>query len=847
MREKLLKVKAIGTLLVLLVLVIAVGVAEETRTDISEQWAHATEDAAGYEKFEVEGKYGFLDASGSVVIEPRWDDVWYFHEGLALVRKDGKYGYIDTSGTVVLEPVWDVIEPFCDGFARVERDGLYGYVDRAGNIVSDAQWNSGDVSFSEGMACVRKGDLFGFIDSAGNVAIEPQWDRAGSFSEGLAWVSKDGNYGFVDKTGKLMGKLRWEEAYDFSEGLALVCQNDQYGYINIKGKVVSKPQWDDGRSFCEGFAIVNKNDLYGYIDKKGKVVSKPQWEQAEDFSEGLACVMIDEKYGFIDAKGKMVIEQKWDDGYPFVEGFALVERRGKYGLIDRSGNMVIAPDGEFGESFSEGLLCVDFGGRDGFIDVTGKVVIEPIWESAYPFSEGLALVKQHGQFGYIDKMGNITIPLTWQWKSADHFSDGTALVTIWDTGEQVTINREGKIIRPDFSAFTSSEHVAASAGAPKPRFAMLAAGESHSLVIDPQGTLWAFGDNFFGQLGTGKATAYGPNQTITEDHDQTTPVKVMEGVIHVSAGQYSSLAITRNHKLYAWGRLYYSSGMAHDELWPLNIFVSESVQYADIYGDTLVMVLDNGTLLMDGRGMDTVSWNAKWLRSETIAQGVVKAEIGLEHMIYLTADGEVWGIGKEVYLGQGESDPMTYYTEPVRILGGVADISVSDQGAYALTAGGELYAWGINGSDGDLGTDTGFTVLTPTLVMADVSEIYGKGQMLRKTDGSLWTWGSIWPQYTLREDGEIRGGGVLAEAIICAYGKTPVQVMENAAIAAGSRWHRLALDADGGLWSWGGNECGQLGLGTRTAYAYKEAWDGTEASIKTDKNQQEPARVNVPW
>ncbi|MEG1700059.1 MAG: WG repeat-containing protein, partial [Alistipes sp.] len=54
------------------------------------------------ERFSENGKRGFVDKNGTVVIPLKYDDVGNFREGLAGVRLNGKYGYIDKNGTVVI-------------------------------------------------------------------------------------------------------------------------------------------------------------------------------------------------------------------------------------------------------------------------------------------------------------------------------------------------------------------------------------------------------------------------------------------------------------------------------------------------------------------------------------------------------------------------------------------------------------------------------------------------------------------------------------------------------------------------------------------------------------------------
>ena len=66
-------------------------------------------------------KYGFIDKSGKVVIEPQFDNAEPFSEGLACVEKDGKWGFIDKSGKMVIEPQFDGASDFSEGLAKVKR------------------------------------------------------------------------------------------------------------------------------------------------------------------------------------------------------------------------------------------------------------------------------------------------------------------------------------------------------------------------------------------------------------------------------------------------------------------------------------------------------------------------------------------------------------------------------------------------------------------------------------------------------------------------------------------------------------------------------------------------------
>src|SRR3990170_1437960 len=72
---------------------------------------------------EQNGKWGFIDKTGKYVINPQFDYVFSFSEGLARVRLGGKWGFIDKTGKYVINPQFDGADSFSEGLARVMLGG----------------------------------------------------------------------------------------------------------------------------------------------------------------------------------------------------------------------------------------------------------------------------------------------------------------------------------------------------------------------------------------------------------------------------------------------------------------------------------------------------------------------------------------------------------------------------------------------------------------------------------------------------------------------------------------------------------------------------------------------------
>src|SRR5947209_7808673 len=83
------------------------------------------------------GKWGYIDASGQLVIQPRFEGASYFSEGLAAVKVHGKYGYINRAGKFIIAPKFDQAFAFREGLAWIE-GAQKGFIDRSGKIVVTA-------------------------------------------------------------------------------------------------------------------------------------------------------------------------------------------------------------------------------------------------------------------------------------------------------------------------------------------------------------------------------------------------------------------------------------------------------------------------------------------------------------------------------------------------------------------------------------------------------------------------------------------------------------------------------------------------------------------------------------
>lgn len=127
------------------------------------------------------GQVGFINASGDMKIEAKFEAAKDFTDGVARV-KSGSWSYVDASGTMITPPAADSYGKYFDGLAYAKKDGKVGFIDKKGNWVVKPAFDK-VIDFSNGLAAARDGDKWGFIDNEGNWVIDPQFDAVKDFKK----------------------------------------------------------------------------------------------------------------------------------------------------------------------------------------------------------------------------------------------------------------------------------------------------------------------------------------------------------------------------------------------------------------------------------------------------------------------------------------------------------------------------------------------------------------------------------------------------------------------------------------------------------------------------------------
>lgn len=162
--------------------------------------------------------------------------------GLSKVKKEGKIGYVDKEGVVVIKLQYDEGLTFKDGYVAVRTGLKWQYLDSTGKAITEAIYEDAG-SFGSGLAPVSKNNVYGFINTKGETAIPFEFNNARGFTEGLAPAANaKGYWGYIDTKGNWVIKPAYDFCDNFDTGKARVMKDGKVHYINKENKTVPDPE-----------------------------------------------------------------------------------------------------------------------------------------------------------------------------------------------------------------------------------------------------------------------------------------------------------------------------------------------------------------------------------------------------------------------------------------------------------------------------------------------------------------------------------------------------------------------------------------------------------------------------
>ncbi|WP_028552688.1 WG repeat-containing protein [Paenibacillus sp. UNC451MF] len=222
-----------------------------------------------------ENEYALIGLNGEILAKYPYAFVGALGDGLLPFQQvqNGKYGYIDERGTVVIEPTYTGAQPFEEGRAVVNAGenytSQYGLIDKQGSIIVKPEYNQiqqlGEQRVALGRAIDASqpfiGSVYAIADLNGNIRTDFRYYEVGNFHKGLASVNDRKQTFFIDRSG-----------------------NAAAGYPRVNGSGMLKLE--------DSIIQANVDRRLSYLDRSGRVI----WHQNTTIPLRLTYKVKEEKY-----------------------------------------------------------------------------------------------------------------------------------------------------------------------------------------------------------------------------------------------------------------------------------------------------------------------------------------------------------------------------------------------------------------------------------------------------------------------------------------------------------------------------------------------------------------------
>lgn len=214
------------------------------------------------------GKYGYMDTKGNIVIPPIYDRAYDFHEGLALTGNSNSQGQT--------------------GYQLIDRDGKIETAIRLSNSLLDTGLSDARLLF-----CELGARHFGYLNRQGDpeLYLPDNVCLALPYSHGMAVVKTKEGMGVIDGQGQPLVPTVYENIHLADNRLVAACKNGQWGILNPPTPTTVRFQYDSiGHYYRDDLAVARLNDRYLLIDAEGNPYSETTYAFiAEDPTASRLC------------------------------------------------------------------------------------------------------------------------------------------------------------------------------------------------------------------------------------------------------------------------------------------------------------------------------------------------------------------------------------------------------------------------------------------------------------------------------------------------------------------------------------------------------------------------------
>lgn len=218
--------------------------------------------------FFKDGKRGYINLHSGEIIVPAttYTHAWVFSEGLAAVEKDGKIGFINPQGEVVIDFQYEYDKSKLNSFGfhhdrclMLGENKKKGLIDQQGNWKVQPEYDY--LTVTSNYAVVgKKGELKKMVDFDGHVLQENIFDSSHVLKYERHYLDEDGH----DQT-----------QYQYVKGICVYRIDGVEGLMTDDARIITPPVYESIRAYDDQHFVATLLDSYSevWLNRKGEIIN----------------------------------------------------------------------------------------------------------------------------------------------------------------------------------------------------------------------------------------------------------------------------------------------------------------------------------------------------------------------------------------------------------------------------------------------------------------------------------------------------------------------------------------------------------------------------------------------
>lgn len=333
--------------------------------------------AQPYFPVKMEKKWGLMDETGKIVLNPEYDAIGAFEQyGYSVMQRHGGVGLLNASGDEIIAPKYEDLKVLDSTLVAVMDEEAWFVIDLAGNIILNKGYDRVHVWKGKYLAYLQN-EQWGIAARDGSTLCTPQFDEIELLESSYFLSKRDGLYGLMNTEGHIILHAAYQEIRPYNQQLFFFRQGNKWGAVNEKGEEVLAPEFTNFQKISDNFLkLIRGREVLLYALPNESIIATEIYHNFYPFAHNLVLTKKNRQLGLIQLDGELILAPVYNEIHAYSQGLYRVKQNGLWGVVAPKGEIIIPFQYDYIAPLNEQVCVVKKGAFYGIVNFKGEEVVD---------------------------------------------------------------------------------------------------------------------------------------------------------------------------------------------------------------------------------------------------------------------------------------------------------------------------------------------------------------------------------------------------------------------------------------------------------------------------------------